>query len=313
MQSAASRRSFLQFGLTAAAASLLPRWALAQAHGSGQYDPATLPVKPTKLADNLYLLQGAGGNMALQFGPDGLLLIDSSFAPAVPRIREAIAALVPAPPAAPSLLVNTHWHGDHTGGNEGMHAAGYTILAHRQTRQRLSTTQTMKLFNRTIPPSPAGALPTQVFDETFTLFRNGDTVDMVHYAPAHTDTDITLTFGSANVVHMGDLWFNGIYPVIDESTGGNIHGMIAASAKALTLVDANTKIIPGHGPLGDKAQLQAFHDMLSGVRDKVAALKQAGLSEQEAVAKKPTADFDSKWGQGIVNADVLTGIVYRTL
>src|SRR5208337_4212436 len=163
--------------------------------------PSAVPVKPTKLAENLYLLQGVGGNMALQFGADGLLLIDSSYAPAVPRIREAIAALVPTPPSAPSLLIHTLWHGDHTGGNEGLHAAGFSILAHRLTRQRLSTAQEMKIFHRTVPPAPAGALPTQVFDQTFTLFRNGDTLDLVHVAPAHTDTDIWIHFENADVLH----------------------------------------------------------------------------------------------------------------
>ena len=230
-----------------------------------------------------------------------------------PRIREAIAALVPAPPAAPSLLVNTHWHGDHTGGNEGMHAAGYTILAHRNTRQRLSTTQTVKLFGATIPPSPAAALPTQVFDTTTTLYRNGDTLNLVYIPPAHTDTDIWIAFESANVLHTGDLWFNGIYPVIDESTGGSIGGMIAAGDRILAQAGPATKIIPGHGPLGSRADFQTFHDMLKTVRDKVAALKSKGLTEQETIVQKPTADLDATWGKGFMKPEVFLGIVYRTL
>jgi glyoxylase-like metal-dependent hydrolase (beta-lactamase superfamily II) len=299
--------------LTAAGAAFTPRWIAAQPLlAAAQDDPGTVPVKSVKLADNLYLLQGVGGNMALQTGPDGLLLIDASYAAAVPRIREAIASLAPAS-AAPSLLINTHWHGDHTGGNEGLHAAGFSILAHRQTRDRLSHTQEMKLFHRTVPPSPASALPTQVFDSTLTLYRNSDTLNLAHFAPAHTDSDISIHFTQSNVLHLGDVWFNGMYPFIDEGTGGNIDGMISGSKQALSLADSATKIIPGHGPLGAKSDLAAYHEMLSTVRDKVAAFKKQGLSEQETAAKKPTAEFDAQWGKGFMSADVFTGIVYRTV
>lgn len=312
MVASASRRSFLQFGLMAAGAAFTPGFAKVVA-AQGSPDPATTPVKSTKLADNVYLLQGVGGNMILQTGSDGLLLIDSSYAPAVPRIREAIAALVPAPPSTPSLLINTHWHGDHTGGNEGIHEAGFTILAHRQTRDRLSHTQVMKLFKRTVNPSPAGALPTQVFDETLTIYRNGDTLDLRHFTPAHTDSDIHIHFQNANVLHLGDIWFNGFYPFIDEGTAGNIDGMIKGSKEGLALAASDTKIVPGHGPLGTKAELQEYHDMLTAVREKIAALKKQGLTEQEALAKKPTAEFDAKWGKGFMAPDVFAGIVYRTV
>jgi cyclase len=314
----ASRRSFVKFGLSAAGAALAPHWALAQAanaqrNAAAQDDPGKVAVKSTRLADNVYLLQGAGGNMALQTGPDGLLLIDASFAPAVPRIREAIAALVPDAPSAASQLINTHWHGDHTGGNEGMHAAGFSILAQRQTRDRLSHTQVMPLFHRTVEPSPASALPTQVFDNAMTVYRNGDTIDLVHFAPAHTDSDLYIHFKNANVLHLGDIWFNGMYPFIDEGTGGNIDGMITGSRQGLEIADNATKIIPGHGPLGTKEELTAYHEMLLAVREKVAGLKKQGLSEQEALTKKPTAEFDAKWGKGFMAPDVFAGIVYRTV
>ncbi len=312
MVASTSRRSFLQFGLTAAGAALAPRWATAAAV-QGSDDPATVQVKSTKLGDNVYLLQGVGGNMILQTGSEGLLLIDASYAPAVPRIRETIASLVPTPPSAPSLLINTHWHGDHTGGNEGMHEAGFTILAHRQTRDRLSHTQVMKLFHRTVQPSPPGALPSQIFDDTFSIFRNGDTLNLQHFSPAHTDSDIYIHFQNANVLHVADIWFNGMYPFIDEGTKGNIDGMIKASKEALALAASDTKIVPGHGPLGTKAELQQYHDMLAAVREKVAVLKKQGLSEQEALAKKPTAEFDSKWAKGFMSPDAFAGIVYRTV
>jgi glyoxylase-like metal-dependent hydrolase (beta-lactamase superfamily II) len=298
---------------------MAPRWMQAQSApaakpATGPNDEAaTTPVKSTKLYDNLYLLQGVGGNMALQTGPDGNLLIDASYAPAVPHIREAIAALAPQSVSAPAILINTHWHQDHTGGNEGLHAAGFTIFAHKQTRARLSTPQILRAFHRTIPASPPGALPQIVMDDTLAIWRNGDALDLVHFPPAHTDSDIYINFQKADVLHVGDIWFNGMYPFIDEGTGGSIDGMIRAGEEALAVADTGTKIIPGHGPLGSKADLLKFHDMLVEVRDKVAALKDAGLSEEDAVAKKPTAELDAAWGKGFMNPDVFTGIVYRTL
>jgi glyoxylase-like metal-dependent hydrolase (beta-lactamase superfamily II) len=311
-----NRRSFLELGVAAGAAAMLPRSAstqattvterVAQAHA----DAANIPIKTTKLYDNVYLLQGQGGNMALQTGPEGNVLIDASFAPAVPRIREAIAAVSK---DAPFALINTHWHGDHTGGNEGLHSAGYTIVAHQNTRKRLSVPQVMKMFHSTSPAAPTGAWPTITFEDGLQLWRNGDQLDLVHFAPAHTDTDIYIHFHKANVLHVGDIWFNGFYPFIDEGTGGSIGGMIRAADKTLAVAGSDTKIIPGHGPLGSKADFQKYHDMLAAIRDKVAALKATGASEQEAIAKKPTAEFDAVVGAGMMSSDAFAGIVYRTL
>jgi cyclase len=310
-----NRRSFLELGVAASAAAMAPHWMKAQSTQAAKApDPAaSAPIKTTKLYDNLYLLQGAGGNMALQIGTDGNLLIDASFAPAVARIREAINTLAPQSTSAPGILVNTHWHGDHTGGNEGMHAAGFMIVAHRQTRARLSTPQTMKLFHRDVPASPDGALPQIVFDDSLSVWRNGDQLDLAHFDPAHTDTDISIYFHKADVLHVGDIWFNDTCPFIDESSGGTISGMIRASEKALAVAEGSTKIIPGHGPLGSKDDLKKYHDMLAAIRDKVAALKAAGASEEEAVAKKPMAAYDAAWGKGFMNSDLFVGIVYRTL
>jgi cyclase len=311
-----NRRNFMQLSVAASAAVMAPRWVNAQtapAPAKAAPPPAadhSIPVKTTKLYDNVYLLQGAGGNMALQTGLEGNILIDASFAPAVPRILEAIATVSH---DRADALINTHWHGDHTGGNEGLHAAGFTICAHQNTRQRLSTPQTMKMFHSTVPAAPAGALPTITFEDTMHVWRNGDSLDLVHFDPAHTDTDIYIHFHKADVLHVGDIFFNGVYPFIDEGTGGSIGGMILAVEKALSVAGADTKIIPGHGPLAAKSDLQQYHDMLSTVRDKVATLKNAGASEQEAVAKKPTAEFDATKSVGFMNADLFTGIVYRTL
>jgi len=310
-----NRRSFLNIGALAGAAALAPRWMNAQPQPDrvvqGRAAALTAPITTTKLYNNVYLLSnGVGGNMALQTGPEGNILVDSSFSTAVPKIREAIAGVSH---DAPDALINTHWHYDHTDGNEALHAAGFSIFAHRKTRERMATAQTIPFFHIVMPASPADALPSITFDDALHAWHNGDSLDMVHFDPAHTDTDIYVHFHNANVLHMGDTWFNGMYPFLDEATGGRIGGMIDAEAKALALAGNDTKIIPGHGPLGSKADLQKSHDMLSAIRDKVAALKAAGASEQEAIAKKPTAEFDAVWAKGFLTADLFTGIVYRTV
>jgi cyclase len=318
MKKPMDRRDFMKYSAIAGAVAVASQQMLAQAGPAGAppagaaAGQADTPINVTKLYDNLYLLQGSGGNMALQTGPDGSLLIDSSFAPAVPRILEAIAKLDPQARAG-GLLVNTHWHPDHTGGNAGLHEAGFTILAHKNTYERLSKPQTMRMFNSITPASPAAAWPAIGMDERLTLWRNGDTLQLEHYAPAHTDSDLSICFEKAGVFHTGDTFFNGTYPVIDEGSGGSIGGIIRASEKTLAAVSASTKIIPGHGPLAGKADLEKFRDMLVAVRDKVAALKASGLSEQEVLAKKPSAEFDPVYGGGFMKADVFLGVVYRTV
>jgi cyclase len=315
VQTSFNRRRFLSLAMATGAASLTPRWIVGQTAvpdriAQGRVLAAKTPITTTKLADNVYLLQGFGGNMVLQTGAEGNLLIDSSFSTSVEKVLAAIRAVSK---DAPHTLINTHWHYDHTDGNEGMHAAGFTILAHSKTRERLSTSQVIPFFHMTVPPDPAGSLPTITFDDSKQIEHNGDVLDLAHYDPAHTDTDIYIQFHRADVLHVGDIFFNGIYPFIDEASVGNIGGMIAASEKALSLAGAKTRIVPGHGPLADKPQLQAYREMLATVRDRVAKLKHSGASEQEAVAKEPTADFDAAWGKGTFNGDAFTGLVYRTL
>jgi len=309
-----NRRAFLRMSAAATAATLTAS-RLLQAQLPDrvlQAREAALktPIKTTKLYDNVFLLQGAGGNIALQTGPDGHVLVDSGFSTAVPAL---LAAAKSAGPGAPKTLINTHWHYDHTDGNENLHTAGYTITAQTNTLKRMSTPQDIKAFGLHFPPSPMAALPTITFDTTKSISQNGDAIALVHFDPAHTDTDIYIHFQKANVLHCGDTFFNGFYPFIDESTGGSIGGMIRANEKALALATTDTKIIPGHGPLGTKAELQSFHDMLSGVRDKVAALKSTRASEQEVIAKKPTAQWDAVWAKGMIGPDVFVGIVYRTV
>jgi cyclase len=312
-----NRRSFLRASAFAgAAAALRPATLLSQAAApvdrvtQMRQSAAGVSIKTTTLRDNLFLLQGAGGNMVAQTGPDGQLLIDTSFATAVPRIREALASLSKDPL---DVVINTHWHFDHTDGNEALHTAGVSILAHLNTRQRLATPQELQVLGMHFPASPAKALPTFTFDHEFTAYHNGDQVNLVHFDPAHTDTDIYVHFTKGDVLHIADIWFNGFYPLIDDSSGGNINGMVAASERALALAGPQTKIVPGHGPLGDKAGLQAYRDMLATVRDRVSRLKTSGASLEEAVAKKPTADLDAVWGHGNMTPDVFAAQVYRTL
>jgi cyclase len=271
---------------------------------------SAIPLVTAKLRDNIYLLSGPGGNMVLLSGADGKILVDSSFAGVAPKIKTALEGIGGTPL---KILVNTHWHFDHTDGNEAMHAAGAVIIAHENTRKRLSTPQDIAAFGLHFDPSPAGALPQQTFTEGTKIYFNGEQLTIAHIPPAHTDSDIYVRYEKGNVLHMGDVWFNGTYPFLDGGTGGSIDGMIAGAALGASLADADTKIVPGHGPVGDKAALVKSREMLVTVRDRVHTLKTAGKSQQEAVAAKPTADLDSVWGKGLVNGDLFTTLVYATL
>jgi cyclase len=268
------------------------------------------PIRVTPLAANLFLLQGVGGNMTLLVGPDGKLLVDASVSTAAPRVKQAMDSLGPQPLVQ---LVNTHWHFDHTDGNAAMHGYGATILAQENTRKRLSTPQEVAALHLHFAPMPAAALPQQTFVDSMQLYWNRETLDLAHFQPAHTDSDISVHYRNANVLHTGDIWFNGFYPLIDYSTGGNIDGMIAGAAQCIGLADSSTKIVPGHGPLGDRAGLVEYHGMLTTVRERVARLKRGGRTLEEAVAAKPTKDLDARWGGGNFNGDAFVGLVYRTL
>jgi len=292
---------------------LAPRWLVAQTQdpiSQMRAAAASATLTTTRLYDNLHLIQGAGGNMVAQTGAQGKLLIDSSFSSVTAKLRAILDGLSSDPA---HLLINTHWHFDHTDGNEGMRNAGFHILAHEKTRDHLSNTVEIRFLHATVHPSPRAALPETSFDGVFETEHNDDTLTLSSYGPAHTDSDISIYFHNADVLHVADTWFNGFYPFIDESTGGNINGMVNAVEKSLSIASAQTKIVPGHGPLGTKAQLQQFQNMLVEVREKVGALKHRGLSEQEVVARKPTANLDAVWGKGMVSPDPFVGIVYRTL
>jgi cyclase len=269
-----------------------------------------IPLQTTKLRDNIYLLSGPGGNMAVLSGADGKILVDSSFSNVAPKVKSALAGFSAAPLR---MLINTHWHFDHTDGNEAMHEAGAVILAHENTRKRLSTPQDIAAFGLHFDAAPAAAWPQQTFADGTKLYFGGEELTLAHFSAAHTDSDIYVRFEKGNVLHMGDVWFNGTYPFFDASSGGNIDGMIAGAARGLSLVDADTKVIPGHGPVGDKAALAKTREMLVTVRERVSKLKAAGKTQQEAVAAKPTADLEDAWGKGLINGDTFTTLVYSTL
>jgi cyclase len=266
------------------------------------------PITQTRLGEKIVLFAGPGGNVIVQYGPDGKVLADGFVDLAWPNLKKALDALDPAPL---KTLIDTHWHFDHVDNNLNAHNAGATIVAHENTRTRLS--QTHDVLGMHFDPAPAGALPTQLFKDTHTLHVNGEDIHLEHAVPAHTDTDIFIHYARANVLHMGDVFFNGIYPFIDASTGGNINGVITACDRALKRVDAQTKVVPGHGPLGDKAALIAYRDMLATVRDAVKKMKTAGKSLTDAQAAKPTAAFDEKWGKGMMTPDAFVANVYNTL
>src|SRR5277367_4781461 len=272
---------------------------------------ATTPIQVTKLRDTLFLLQGVGGNMVAQTGPDGKLLIDSSAATAASRLRDTLRQLAPHPM---KLLINTHWHYDHTDGNAALHDdSGAFIIAQENTRKRLSTPQEIAFFHLKFQPSPNSALPQQTFIDKEILYYNNDELDLVYMPTAHTDTDIYIHFVNGNVIHCGDIFFNGFYPFIDASTGGTINGMIRGADACLAVADDKTKIVPGHGPLGDKDALQKYRDMMAVIATKVEKLKGSGQSLDQVIAAKPTADFDAVWAKGPLKPDQFVGLVYSTL
>ena len=273
-------------------------------------DFSKVEVKAEKVAEGVYMLTGSGGNLGLSVGKSGTYLIDDQYAPLSDRILAAIKAITPDPVR---FVVNTHWHGDHTGGNENMGKAGALLVAHENVRRRMSSEQFIALFGNKIPPSPEDALPVVTFTDAITFHWNGDEIRVYHVPPAHTDTDSIVHFVKADVVHTGDVFFNGSYPFIDTSSGGRIDGVIEAAERVLAGTGQATRFIPGHGPVGSRADLQAYRDVLKAVRDRVAKLKAEGKSRDEAIAAKPTADHDAKWGNGFMKGDVFTGIVYDSL
>jgi glyoxylase-like metal-dependent hydrolase (beta-lactamase superfamily II) len=270
----------------------------------------TVQVRSQKITDGVYMLTGAGGNIGLSMGDDAVFVVDDQYAPLTPKILAAIAALTSKPVR---FVVNTHWHWDHTGGNEHMGQAGALLVAQDNVRRRLSSEQVVEFFRDTVAPSPSGALPVITFSDTITFHVNGDDVQAFHVAHAHTDGDAFIVWRKANVVHTGDVFFAGRFPFIDLSSGGSIDGLIAAVDKLLALSNDSTKIIPGHGPLSDRAAATEYRAMLKTIRDRVSQQKNAGRTLAQTIATHPTGQFDAKWGTGFIKPDQFVEFVYRSL
>ena len=251
-------------------------------------------IKTTQLAQNIYMLEGEGGNIGVSVGEDGVFLIDDQFAPLTARILAAIKAISDKPVR---FLLNTHWHFDHTGGNENLGKSGVVIFAQDNVRKRLTVKTPIEFFKAAYGPSAPAALPVVTFAETVTFHLNGDEATAIHMPNAHTDGDSIIHFRNANVVHMGDTYFNGLYPFIDTGTNGSVKGMIAAADRVLKISDDTTKIIPGHGPLSNKAELKAYRDMLVKISVKIEAMVKAKKTLAQVIAAKPTRDFDEACGR----------------
>jgi glyoxylase-like metal-dependent hydrolase (beta-lactamase superfamily II) len=296
---------------TATGGWLKPSQVFAQARNivdSIRTTAADASIRVHKLRGNVSVLEGSGGNIAVLTGADGKVLIDAGITASRARILEALGSLSNDPIRQ---LINTHWHFDHTDGNEWLHTEGAAILAHENTRKHLATAQRVEDWDFNFPQSPANAIPSEVFSQEKILKTNGTTLALKYYGAAHTDGDISVRLQEPDILHTGDTYWNGFYPFIDYSTGGSIDGTIRAAEANLAAARDNTIVIPGHGPpVSNKAELKAYCDMLVAIRETVAVLKQQGRSLEDTIAAKPTASYDDKWGQFAVTPTLFTKLVY---
>ena len=279
------------------------------APAAAQPDLSKVEVKVEKIAPGVAVLFGAGGNIGLSYGEDGNIVVDDQYAPMSDRILAAVATVDPDPVR---FVVNTHWHGDHTGGNEAMGKRGAVILAHSNVRARMSSEQFIAALNDKVPASPKDALPVVTFEDGVTLHLNGDTLHVVHVADAHTDGDSLVHWQKANVLHMGDTFFHKMsFPFIDLSSGGSIDGLIAAADKGLAWSNETTRIVPGHGPVASRADLSAYRAMLVDVRAKVAAGIAAKRSLAQIQASRPAARYGM--ADGFIKPDQFVAFVHESL
>lgn len=286
------------------AASLLPT-----APALAQTPEPDVQITTEQVAPGVAVLFGQGGNIGVSYGPDGTVLIDDQFAPLTPKIQAAVAALGATPV---KFLINTHWHFDHSGGNENFGKAGALIMAHDNVRIRMVAGAT-GLAGRDVPPAPKIALPVVTYNEGLKLHLNGDEVRTVHMHDGHTDGDSIVMWKTANVVHMGDLFFNKVtLPFIDLKSGGSAKGMLAAIEKTLGMIDDRTRVIPGHGPMATKADLTGYRDMLKDVIGKVEAAMKAGQSLAAIKAAKPAARYDTN-AQAFIKGDAFVEAIYTSL
>lgn len=281
---------------------------LAAPAGAQEQQEVTITVEQVGIGT--YALFGRGGNIGISAGEDGVFLVDDQFAPLTAAILEAVKRVHPGPVR---FVLNTHYHGDHSGGNENLGKEGVLIVAHNNVRERMSAEQFNEAFNRTTPPSPIGALPVVTFDNTVTFHLNGDEIHGIHVPAAHTDGDTVIHFRKANVIHAGDLYFNGLYPFVDLSSGGSVQGIIDGATLMLELADEDTTIIPGHGPVSNVEELTFYRDMLVTVSDRVAALIEKGKTLEEVIAAKPSEEYDEEWGKTFIKPEQLLTFVYQSL
>lgn len=283
---------------------------LGAAPAAAQADLSKVEIRAEQVAPGVHVLFGAGGNIGVSTGADGTFIIDDQFAPLTSKIQAALAKLSDKPLR---FVVNTHWHFDHTGGNENFGKAGALIVAHDNVRVRMSSEQFVAAIQQRFPPSPAAALPVVTFDASTTFHINGDSIRAVHVPTAHTDGDSLVHFTKANVIHMGDTYFSNGYPLIDLSSGGSLNGVLAAHAKALAMGNASTRYIPGHGAVTGKTELAAYRAMIADIVGKVRAGIAAKRSIDQIVASKPSAAYDAKFGTGFIKPDQFVRTVYASL
>jgi glyoxylase-like metal-dependent hydrolase (beta-lactamase superfamily II) len=284
--------------------------ALAEPASAQDVDFEKVVIRTEPVAAGLHVLFGQGGNIAVSTGSDGPVLVDDQFAPLAPKIEAAVHALQDAPVR---FVINTHWHFDHTGGNEPFGKSGALIVAHENVRRRMSTTQFIAAFGREFPPSPAGALPVVTFDDGVTLHWNGEEIAVEHVDPAHTDGDALVWFRKADAVHTGDTYVSGMFPFVDVSSGGSLAGVIRSAERVLAVAGPATTIIPGHGPLSNAAELRAWREMLIVARDRVTAALAGGTTLEAAQAERPFADLEPRYGQGFIDAERFLAVLWSDL
>ena len=267
---------------------------------------SAITVNPVR--GSITVLEGSGGNITVLSGAEGLLMVDAGIAVSAAKLDTALRGIARSPI---KYVINTHWHWDHTDGNGWVHRTGATIIAHENTAKHLRETIRVSEWGHTFTPVPAGDRPTRLVGGSEDLAFDGETVRMRYYGPAHTDGDLSVYFANADVLATGDTWWNGLYPFIDYVAGGSIDGMINAMKANLSMSGDRTIVIPGHGPVGNKTELVEYRDMLVAIRGRVAELKKAGKTVDEAIAATPTAPYDSKYGQGVIKPALFVALVYR--
>lgn len=271
-------------------------------------DLSKVEFRSEKLGEDLHALFGAGGNIAVLTGPDGALVVDSDLVELSPKLRAALTLVSEKPPR---FLINTHFHFDHAGGNATLGRGGTVIVAHDNVRKHLMTRQVVNVgVDIVTEPTPPEGLPVVTFADGVKFHVNGETVAVFHVANAHTDSDALVYLEKANVLHTGDLFMSIGYPFVDGGNGGTLDGVIAAHARALAVCNDQTRVIPGHGPLSGKAELQAYHDMLVTVRKRITDLVRKGRTLEQVLAASPTQEYDERWGKGFVQPQVFVQRIF---